>query len=86
MMTPGRVSIIDVSVANDVVKNLVTADLLRKVFAYKLAREDAPPTLLVIEEAHSFISRDKALTMQATLEMLRTVKRRGRSGGWRRPS
>jgi hypothetical protein len=78
MLTPGRVSIIDVSVANDTVKNLVTADLLRKVFAYKVSRADAPPTLLVIEEAHSFISREKAQTMHATMQMLRNITRRGR--------
>jgi DNA helicase HerA-like ATPase len=78
MLTPGRVSVLDVSVANDVVKNLATADLLRKVFAYKVARSDAPPTLLVIEEAHSFISREKAHTMHATMQMLRNVARRGR--------
>jgi hypothetical protein len=78
MLTAGRVSVIDVSVANDIVKNLVTADLLRKVFAYKVSRSDAPPTLLVIEEAHSFISKEKAQTMQATLQMLRNVARRGR--------
>jgi DNA helicase HerA-like ATPase len=78
MLQPGTVNVFDVSLANDIVKNLVTADLLRKVFAYKVARENAPPTLLVIEEAHSFISREKALTMQATLQMLRNVARRGR--------
>ncbi len=78
MLTPGRVSVFDVSVANDVVKNLVTADVLRKVFAYKVAREDAAPTLLVIEEAHSFVSREKGQTMAATLQMLRDVARRGR--------
>jgi DNA helicase HerA-like ATPase len=78
LLAPGRVSVFDVSVANDVVKNLVTADLLRKLFAAKLARDDAPPTLLVIEEAHSFISREKAETMHATIQMLRNVARRGR--------
>src|SRR5437899_3849544 len=78
MLRAGRVRVFDVSVSNDIVKNLVTADLLRKVFAYKVAREDAPPTLLVIEEAHSFISREKAQTMHATMQMLRTVARRGR--------
>jgi DNA helicase HerA-like ATPase len=78
MLTPGRVTVLDVSVANETVKNLATADLLRKVFADKVLRADAPPTLVVIEEAHSFISREKALTMQATLEMLRNVTRRGR--------
>jgi DNA helicase HerA-like ATPase len=78
MLKPGRVSVLDVSSANDTVKNLVTADLLRKMFAYKVAKPDAPPALLVIEEAHSFISREKVHTMQATLQMLRNVTRRGR--------
>jgi DNA helicase HerA-like ATPase len=78
MLTPGRVTVVDVSVANETVKNLATADLLRKVFAHKVLKADAAPTLVVIEEAHSFVSREKALTMQATLEMLRNVTRRGR--------
>jgi DNA helicase HerA-like ATPase len=78
MVQPGRVTVLDVSVANDVVKNLVTADLLRKAFAHKVIHPDAPPTLLVIEEAHSFMSRDRVNTMQATLHMLRNVTRRGR--------
>lgn len=78
LMVPGRVSIIDVSVANDIVKNMCTADLLRKAFALKISWPEAPPTLLVIEEAHSFISRERAQTMQATLHMLRNVTRRGR--------
>jgi hypothetical protein len=78
MMKAGRVTIIDVSVANDVVKNMVTADLLRKTFAIKMTRSESPPTLLVIEEAHSFISKERAQTMQATLHMLRNVTRRGR--------
>lgn len=78
MCTPGRVTVIDVSVANDTIKNLTTADLLRKIFAYKMAKDDAPPTLVVIEEAHSFMSKEKVDVMQATLTMLRNVTRRGR--------
>jgi DNA helicase HerA-like ATPase len=78
MIVPGRVSVIDVSVANDIVKNLVTADLVRKTFAQKMAKPELPPTLLVIEEAHSFISRERVQTMQATLQMLRNATRRGR--------
>jgi DNA helicase HerA-like ATPase len=78
MMVPGRVSVIDVSVANDIVKNLVTADLLRKAFALKVTRTDTPPTLVVIEEAHSFISRERAQSMHATMHMLRNITRRGR--------
>jgi hypothetical protein len=78
MLAPGRVTVIDVSIANDVVKNMVTADLLRKTFALKVLRPNSPPTLLVIEEAHSFISRERVQSMQATLHMLRNVTRRGR--------
>ncbi|MBY0513975.1 MAG: ATP-binding protein [Gemmataceae bacterium] len=78
LLKPGRVTVIDVSVANDTVKNLATADLLRKVFALKIAKADTPPTVVVIEEAHSFISREKVHQMQATLTMLRNVTRRGR--------
>jgi DNA helicase HerA-like ATPase len=78
MLKAGRVNILDVSVANDQVKNLVTADLLRKTFAWKMAHPEAVPTLLVIEEAHSFMSREKIHTLQATLQMLRNVTRRGR--------
>jgi hypothetical protein len=78
MMVPGRVTVMDVSVANDTIKNLVTADLLRKSFAYKIAHDEAPPTIIIIEEAHSFISKEKAQAMQATLQMLRNVTRRGR--------
>jgi DNA helicase HerA-like ATPase len=78
MLRPGRVNVIDVSAANDTVKNLVTADLLRKTFAYKITRPEAPPTMLVIEEAHSFMSRERVQTMQSTLQMLRNVTRRGR--------
>lgn len=78
MLRAGRVTVLDVSIANDTIKNLVTADLLRKAFAYKIATAETPPTLLMIEEAHSFISREKAQTMQATLQMLRNVTRRGR--------
>jgi DNA helicase HerA-like ATPase len=78
MLEPGRVNIIDVSVSNDIVKNMVTADLLRKTFALKMLKPDTPPTMVVIEEAHSFISRERAQTMQATLHMLRNITRRGR--------
>jgi DNA helicase HerA-like ATPase len=78
MMVPGRVSVIDVSVANNVIRNLIIADLLRKSFAHKMTTEDTPPTLLVLEEAHSFVNREREQTMRATLHMLQNVIRRGR--------
>lgn len=78
MLTAGQVSVIDVSIANDIIKNLVIADLLRKTFALKMTREETPPTLLVVEEAHLFVSGDREHSMQPTLQMLQNVIRRGR--------
>jgi DNA helicase HerA-like ATPase len=78
LIQPGRVNIIDVSAASEVIQNLVTADLLRKSFAYKIVHPEVAPTLLVIEEAHAFISKERVASLHATLEMLRTVTRRGR--------
>lgn len=78
LVQAGRVSVFDVSVADDFVKSLVIADLLRKVFALKILQESSAPTLVILEEAHTFISRQDRATMQATLQMLRTVARRGR--------
>lgn len=78
LLVSGKVSVFDVSYCPDYLKNLVIADLLRKIFEFKLSKADAPKTMLVIEEAHSFISRDKRAKMQETIEMLREVTRRGR--------
>ncbi len=78
LMSAGRVSILDVSAASEVVQNLITADVLRKSFAYKMLHDEAPPALVVIEEAHSFISKDRLESLHATLGMLRMVARRGR--------
>jgi len=78
LMESGRVSVFDVSYSSDQVKNLVIADLLRKIFDHKLSHPDAPKTLLVIEEAHTFISRETRKRMQETIEMLREIARRGR--------
>lgn len=78
LIQPGRVSVVDVSQANDQVRNLVTADLLRKLFVHKIVHAEAAPTLLVLEEAHSFVSKERLKVMQATLKMLRDVARRGR--------
>lgn len=78
LLVSGRVSVFDVSYCPDYLKNLVIADLLRKLFDYKLGSADAPKTLLIIEEAHTFISREKRTRMQETIEMLREITRRGR--------
>lgn len=80
LLQAGRVSIVDLSGASDRVKNVVIADLLGKVFEAKLTdtKAELPRSLVIIEEAHSFVSRDKQDKMQETLETLREIARRGR--------
>ncbi len=78
LLQGGRVSVFDVSYSSDILKNLVIADVLRKVFDYKINHSDAPKTIIVIEEAHTFISREKRGRMEETIEMLREISRRGR--------
>ncbi|MEW6173551.1 MAG: hypothetical protein AB1510_10895 [Bacillota bacterium] len=78
LLHPGRVSVFDVSYTADRLKNIVIAELLRTVFEYKIHYESAPKTLIFIEEAHTFISSERAGKMQETIEMLREIARRGR--------
>lgn len=78
LLHEGKVSVFDVSYSSDVLKNLVIADVLRKVFEYKINEPDSPRTIIVIEEAHTFISREKRGRMEETIEMLREISRRGR--------
>jgi DNA helicase HerA-like ATPase len=79
LLKSGQVSVIDVSgVAHDGAKNLSIAYILREVFNAKLERADAPKTLVIIEEAHTFISRESRDKMTATMDMLKLIARRGR--------
>ncbi|MGA2286764.1 MAG: helicase HerA-like domain-containing protein [Dehalococcoidia bacterium] len=78
LIQTGRVSVFDVSYANDRLKNLVIAQLLRSVFDYKRTNEKAPHAMLMIEEAHTFISAERSGRMQETIELLREIARRGR--------
>ncbi len=79
MLKGGRVSVIDVSGSNDEVKNIVIAWLLEKVFGLKMDQpEKTPKTLVLIEEAHTFVSKENKDRMAATLDMLRVISRRGR--------
>jgi DNA helicase HerA-like ATPase len=78
LVQAGYLSVVDVSYTSVMGKNLVIADILRKVFEYKLSNKTAPRTLIVIEEAHTFISRETKDKMAETIEMLREIARRGR--------
>ena len=76
LLKPGRISVIDVSDTNsDAVNNIIIAWLLEEVFKEKVEKGNETHTLLIIEEAHTFFSSGE---MDAALEKIRTVARRGR--------
>ncbi|MBS7627119.1 ATP-binding protein [Candidatus Bathyarchaeota archaeon] len=77
----GRISVLDLSDASDYVRNIVIADLLSKVFKYKVENPESPKLLIVIEEAHTFISREKRDRMMATMMLIIETARRGRKRG-----
>lgn len=79
LVKAGKVSVLDLSNSYTVqVNNIVIAYLLRKVFDRKIKNPDLPPTLIVIEEAHTFVSKENASKMEALMDRLREVTRRGR--------
>lgn len=78
LLKPGRVTVFDLSFTGDYEKNLLIAELLRKVFLAKKVNKDYPRTMVMIEEAHSFISRDNQDRMYETFRMLKEIARRGR--------
>ena len=78
LLKGGRVSVINLSDSTDPrVNNLVIADVLRSVFEFKKVNH-SPKVMIVIEEAHTFVSRDNVRQMQATMDKLREIARRGR--------
>ena len=81
LIQPNQVSIIDLSgSSNDVINNIVVMDVLRSVFDLKLEdrNHELANVLIVIEEAHTLVSKDKASQMEETLDVLREISRRGR--------
>lgn len=79
LLESGRVSVFDLSDSTNVrINNIVIAEILRTIFTEKVGNPDSPPTLIVIEEAHTFVSRENASKMESTLDMLREISRRGR--------
>jgi len=79
---PGRISVVDFSDASDYVRNIVIADLLNKAFRHKIENPESPQLFIVIEEAHTFISREKRDRMLATLMLIIETARRGRKRGF----
>lgn len=80
---PGHLSVIDMSDArNQQVVNIVIADLLTRMYYYKMELTEEQnaqkKVFITIEEAHGFVSREKEERMQQTLDQLRRIARRGR--------
>ena len=79
LLKSGKVSVMDLSNSYTVqVNNIVIAYLLKKVFEQKIRNPELPPTMIFIEEAHTFVSKENASKMEALLDRLREVTRRGR--------
>lgn len=79
LLKPGKVSVLDLSNSYTVqVNNIVIAYLLKKVFQHKISNPELPPTIIFIEEAHTFVSKENASKMEALMDRLREVTRRGR--------
>ena len=87
MLKPGRVSIIDLSDTDSpLINNLVIAQLLRGVQRqqdeqYRHAVSNGEPplqTMVLIEEAHEFLSRERIKNMQVLFEQVARIARRGR--------
>ncbi|WP_375758171.1 ATP-binding protein [Corallococcus exercitus] len=87
MLSPGRVSVIDLSDTDSPqLNNLVIADILRGIQerqeeAYEKAdREggDVTPVLIIIEEAHEFLSASRISQMPVLFEQVSRIAKRGR--------
>jgi DNA helicase HerA-like ATPase len=80
---PGHLSVIDMSDSREQqVVNIVIADLLARMYHYKMGLTEEENTerrvFLTIEEAHGFVSRERQNKMEQTLDQLRRIARRGR--------
>jgi len=84
LFVPGRVSVIDRSTSLDAVRNVVIAYNLDKLFRAKVEDRAGAldtPILVLIEEVHTFISREKRDQMLGTLTLMTELARRGRKRG-----
>ncbi len=85
IIVPGRVSIIDLSESTDSLRNVVIAYYLDSIFRAKIRDAEHgkfdSPLLILIEEVHTFISREKKDRMLGTLTLMTELARRGRKRG-----
>jgi len=77
-LVPGRVTVFDLSYTGDYEKNLLIAQLLERIFKEKRDNSSLPKTMIMIEEAHTFVSRENKDRMMQTIRKLKEIARRGR--------
>ncbi|HWR83981.1 MAG TPA: ATP-binding protein [Candidatus Deferrimicrobium sp.] len=88
LLSGGRLSVLDVSETDDRSRNIAIAYVLQSLFDKVLETPVGecmpntvtrrPKVLLVIEEVHTFVSRQSVSKMRAVLDNLQTISRRGR--------
>lgn len=87
LVKAGRVSIIDLSDTDStLINNLVIANILRGVqlqqdIAYEAAAKvgrSPTPVMIIIEEAHEFLSRERIAKMENLFQQVARIARRGR--------
>lgn len=87
LLQPGRVSIIDLSdLESTVERNLVIAQMLKGVqrqqdlnYQQALENDRAPvPTMILIEEAHEFLSAERVAKMPILFQQVSRIAKRGR--------
>lgn len=88
LLVPGRVSVFDVSETDDRSRNIAIAFILRSLFdavtetpvGETMPNTDIPrpKVLVVIEEVHTFVSKQSVDKMKSVLDNLQTISRRGR--------
>ena len=88
LLVPGRISIFDVSETDDRSRNIAIAYILQSIFNKVTETEvgqpmpdtgvPRPKTLLLIEEVHTFVSKQSVDKMKSVLDSLQMISRRGR--------
>ncbi len=88
LLVGGRLSVLDVSETDDRSRNIGIAYVLQSLFDKVIETPVGecmpsteirrPKVLLVIEEVHTFVSRQSVNKMRAVLDNLQTISRRGR--------
>jgi len=87
LLVGGRLSVLDVSETDDRSRNIAIAYTLQSLFDRVIQtpvgelmpnNKVRPKVLVVIEEVHTFVSRNNAVKMRSILDNMQVISRRGR--------